>query len=103
MPIDGNSQLESLWDTCAAAVLNTYDAYGWLLPALLLTFLFFLIFAFVCWALDDIPLDLPLLKGPAAIFRWCRKRWEPQGGILSLSISSSVSLASVPPPSFARE
>jgi hypothetical protein len=103
MPTDGNSQLESLWDACAAAVLNTYDAYGWLLPALLLTLLFFLVFAIVCWAMDDIGLDLPILEGPAAIFRCCRKRWEPRGEFLKLSISPSPSSPSEPPPSSVRE
>jgi hypothetical protein len=37
---DGNSQFESLWNTAAAAVFNAIDAYGWVVPALVISLLF---------------------------------------------------------------
>ncbi|HWE85826.1 MAG TPA: hypothetical protein VG267_12850 [Terracidiphilus sp.] len=76
MPTDSNSQLESLWDTCAGTLINTWDVYGWLIPALLLTILFFAVIAFVCWALEDVDFDLPIFEGPRCIFRWCKRRWQ---------------------------
>ena len=103
MSTDDGSQLESLWDSCAAFVLNAYDAYGWMVPALLLTLLFFTVLALICWALEGIELDLPVFEGPVAIFGWCRKNWQSQGKAITLSITPLRSSPSAPPPSSARE
>jgi hypothetical protein len=75
---DANSQLDGLWDTCAAAILNTWDAYSWVVPALLLTLLFFGAIALICFALQDLDFDAPLIEAPVAIFRWSRKTFQSQ-------------------------
>lgn len=102
MPTDGSSQIDSLWDSCATFVLSAYDAYGWVVPALLLTLLFFTLIAAICWALDDI-VEAPVLEGPRAIFRWCRQNWEPQRGMITLSPAPSSSSPSERRPSSYRE
>jgi hypothetical protein len=76
MPADGNSQFESLWDTCAATLINTWDIYGWVVPALLLTILFFAAIAQFCWALEDISSELPVCRGPKWIFHRMRLIWR---------------------------
>jgi hypothetical protein len=102
---DANSQLDGLWDTCAAAILNTWDAYSWVLPALLLTLLFFGVFALICFALEDLDFDASLIEAPVAIFRWSKKTFQSQRPPLRYSITPSISSPSPAPPpsSSARE
>jgi hypothetical protein len=76
---DASSQLDTFWDTCAAAVLNAWDACAWIIPALLLTLLLFGLFALICFALDGLDFDAPLIEGPVAIFRWCRRTFQSDG------------------------
>jgi hypothetical protein len=95
---DANSQFDGLWDTCAAAILNAWDAYSWVLPALLLTLLFFGVFALICFALEDLDLDASLIEAPVAIFRWSRKTFQSQGLPLRYSITPSYSSPSPAPP-----
>jgi hypothetical protein len=102
MPTDGGSQFESLWDGCAAALFNVYDGYGWIVPALLLTLLFFLALALLCWWAEDVFVE-PMFQGPSAIFRWCRHRWKPQRSGVIISIVPSQPSPSQPPPSSALE
>jgi hypothetical protein len=90
---DANSQLDGLWDTCAAAILNTWDAYSWVLPALLLTLLFFGVIALICFALQDLDFDTSLIEAPVAIFRWSRKTFQSQRLPLQYSITPSTSPA----------
>ncbi len=84
---DANSQLAGLWDTCATALLNTWDAYGWILPAILLTLLFFGAIVLVCWALADLDFDAGLIEAPIGIFRWCRKTFQSQRTAMAISAS----------------
>jgi hypothetical protein len=103
MPTDGSSQLEGLWDSCAGALFNVYDAYAWIVPALLLTILFFFVVAFVCWACEKADFDIPIFEGPAAIFRWCREAWEFRRDRLRISILPSSFAPSELPPSSVLE
>jgi hypothetical protein len=40
MGTDGNSQLVAMWDAAVAAITNTFDAYGWIVPAILVALLY---------------------------------------------------------------
>ena len=73
---DGNTQLDRLMDTVASSISYTYDAYGWILPALLLTVLLFAVMALFCWMLEDVPLELEVFTAPHSIFTWVRNRWQ---------------------------
>jgi len=83
---DGNSQLEGLWDAAASAVLNVYDAYGWVVPALLLSLLLLGVLVLLAWALEDLPVDAEALQGFGGIFRWTRKRWREGRGSCTLGL-----------------
>jgi len=83
---DGNSGLEALWDTAASAVLNVYVAYGWVIPALLLSLLLLGVLALLAWALDDLPVDAEALQGFGGIFRWTRKKWQEGRGPCTLGL-----------------
>lgn len=76
MSSDGGSQLEQLCDTAASAAFSVYDAYGWMVPALLLSVLFLGLLALLCWALEDLPLEPEILRGFPGIFRWSRRVWQ---------------------------
>lgn len=76
MANDGNSQIESLWSACAGTIAQQWDAYGWVVPALLLTLVFFAAIGWLCWALEDLPVDVPLVKVPKWIFRRMRLIWR---------------------------
>jgi hypothetical protein len=73
---DGDSHLDGLWDAAASVVFNAYNAYGWVLPAALLSLLFLGALVLFCWLLDDLPFDLQVIKGPRWIFRWTRAGWR---------------------------
>ena len=75
MSTDWSSQLEGLWDAMAAAVLNVYDAYGWVIPAVLLSVLFLGLLVFVAWLAEDLPFDLEVFQGFGGIFKWARTSW----------------------------
>jgi hypothetical protein len=72
---DGKSILEGICDTLCSGVFGFYDAYGWIVPAVLLTALLFALMIFLCWALEDIPTELEIFRARGAIFKWARSRW----------------------------
>ena len=76
MSSDGSSQLEGLWDAAVAGVINAYTAWGWVVPATLLTMLFCAVVVLLCRFLEDLPLDAEVVRTPVAIFRWTRTRWR---------------------------
>jgi hypothetical protein len=76
---DGNSQVDGLKDAVASTVFNAVDAYGWVVPATLLTVLFIAALTLLCWVMDDLPLDLPVISGPRSIFREMRALWRDKG------------------------
>ena len=100
MSTDWSSQLERLWDAMATAVLNVYDAYGWVIPAVLLSLLLLVLLVGVLGALasalaavgvDDLPLDADVFGGLAGmfrgVFRWTRENWRAgRGGICTLGL-----------------
>lgn len=57
MSADGGSPLDGLWDSISSAVVSFVDAFGWILPALVLTILFLGLIALVAFWLDDLPFD----------------------------------------------
>ena len=82
MSADGNSYFESLWNATACMLCNVIDAYGWILPALILTALVLGVIALIGCLVDDIPVDLDLFgesatssSGPA-----------PSGGLRNLPV-----------------
>ena len=99
MPTDPGSQLDTLWDTCATALLTAWDSYAWLPPAFLLTLLFFAAVALLCWALEDIDFDVGLVEAPVAIFRWSKRTFQVRPAVTPSHSSSP----SPPPTSSARE
>jgi hypothetical protein len=82
----GNSQLEGLWDAAATVVFNVYDAYGWVIPAVLLSLLLLGVLVLLAWALEDLPVDAEILQGFGGIFRWTRKRWRDRRGPCTLGL-----------------
>ena len=73
---DGGSQLETLWNTAASGVYNAIDAYGWVVPAVVLTALMFVVLFAIGSALDGAGFDFPLGESVGGIFRWTRKWWR---------------------------
>ena len=73
---EGPSRLDSLLDSVGTWLFNIFDGFGWYIPALILTLLFFVIIALLCYATEDIPLDLGICRAPRAIFSWTEKRWR---------------------------
>jgi len=84
---EGNSFLEGLWDAAASTLFNVYDAYGWVIPALLLSLLLLVVLALLAWALEDLPVDVEVLQGFGGIFRWTRKWWREGRGSCTLGLS----------------
>lgn len=76
MSADGGSPLDGLWDSISSAVVSFVDAFGWILPALVLTILFLGLIALVAFWLDDLPFDFEILQGVGGIFRWTRRWWR---------------------------
>jgi hypothetical protein len=80
MSTDGGSLLETTWDSLAAMVFSVYDGYGWIVPAVLLSALFLLLFFWLAALMDgwsvDLPLDEVVFRGPCGIFRWMRDSWR---------------------------
>jgi hypothetical protein len=77
---DDGSQLESLWNITANAVIDAYNAWGWVVPAIFLTALF----GVVCLLLIELASSLhlecfadlsPEIEPISAIFSWTRKEW----------------------------
>lgn len=68
MPGDG-----SVGETIAGALLNIYDAYAWIVPALFLTLVFIAALVAFCWWVEDVPLDVPVVRIVRGIFRWSRR------------------------------
>jgi hypothetical protein len=64
-----------------------YDAYGWVLPALLLSLLLLGFLALLAWALEDLPVDVEVLQGFDGIFRGTRKWWREGRGSCTLGLS----------------
>lgn len=73
---ESRSLLSGLLDSAAATTLNAVDCFGWIVPATLLTLLFIAILVFVCWRLEDLPLEADVFTVPRTIFTWARKRWQ---------------------------
>jgi hypothetical protein len=80
---DGGPQLERLWDTAASTVFNVYDAYGWIVPALLLSLLFLgllvLLLSLLAPLAEGLEIEPEFLQGFGGIFRWTRESWQSQG------------------------
>ena len=76
MSADGKSLFEGLWDTFSSAVFNAYDAYGWILPALLLTTLLLGVLVLIACAMEDLPIDVEIFDGIGGIFKWTRRWWK---------------------------
>jgi hypothetical protein len=98
MSTDWSSQLDGLWDAMATAVLNVYDAYGWVIPALLLSIVVLVLLVGVLGLLasigvDDLPVDADVFGGVGGmfrgIFRWTHENWRAgRGGICTLELSA---------------
>ena len=93
MSADWSSRLEGLWDAMATAVLNVYDAYGWVIPAVLLSLLLLVLLIGVLWlvasAVGELSLDadVNVFGGFGGIFRWTRENWRAgRGGICTLGL-----------------
>ena len=78
---DGNSQFESLWNTVVAGFYYAFDAYGWVLPAVVLSVMLLCLIALLAWWLEDIPFDMDLFRAIGGIFRWTRERWRGPSAI----------------------
>ena len=75
---EGPSQLDSLLDSVGVWFFNIYDAYGWYVPALFLTVLFFAALALLCYAMEDFPIEPCIFRAPKAIFTWTKKQWRQE-------------------------
>jgi hypothetical protein len=73
---DRKSVLEALWETFSSAVSTAYDVYGWIVPALLLAFLFLGVIGLIACAVEDAPFDIEVFQGDGGIFRWTRRWWR---------------------------
>ena len=82
MSADG-SHLESLWDSISSTVLNAWDGFGWIIPAVVLTILLLGAILLVAWWLEDIPFEPEVFNGIDGIFKWTRKSWR--GGRVELN------------------
>jgi len=49
-----------MWNAAVSAILNAFDAYGWIVPATLLAVLFLGVFLLLCWWMEDLPFELPV-------------------------------------------
>jgi hypothetical protein len=78
MGVEGNSQLVAMWDAAVAAITNSFDAYGWVVPAILVTLLYLCLIALFCWWLEDLPFELSVFEGVGGIFKWMRISWREQ-------------------------
>jgi hypothetical protein len=77
---DDSSQLEGLWNTTANAVIDTYNAWGWVMPAILLTALFVVVCLLLIGLVSSLHLECfadlsPEVEPISAIFSWTRKEW----------------------------
>lgn len=73
---DEKSLLEGLWDAFTSGVINVYDGYGWIIPALLLTILLLGVLVLIAYAVEDLPIDVEIFDGIGGIFKWTRRRWK---------------------------
>jgi hypothetical protein len=74
---DSYSQLERLGDADGSVVLNVLDAYGWIVPAVLMTILLLGVVILIAWALEELPFELPVFEGIGGIFKWSRAHLGP--------------------------
>jgi len=73
---DEKSLFAGLWDALSSAVINAYDAYGWILPALFLTVLLLAILVVIAWAAEDLPFEIEIFDSVGGIFKWARRCWR---------------------------
>jgi hypothetical protein len=77
-------------DAAASTVFNTYEGYGWIVPASLLAVLFIGGLFLLCIWLDnvgaDLDLDFPVIESVRGIFRWTRDRWREGRGPCTLGL-----------------
>jgi hypothetical protein len=73
---DEKPLLDGLWDSFSLVVFNSYDSYGWILPALLLTILLLGVLLLFAWATEDLPIDVGIFETVSDIFKWSRRRWK---------------------------
>jgi hypothetical protein len=73
---DGGSQLDGLWDSLSTAVMNAIDAYGWILPAAVLTILFLGFMVLIAWCTEELPFEPEVFNAIGDIPRWTRKWWR---------------------------
>jgi hypothetical protein len=92
MGADGNSQLVPIWDAAVAAITNTFDAYGWIVPAVLLSVLFIALLGLVGYIMEDIPVDADVFNVFPAIFKWMRESWQGNNGGLTREEKSRLTL-----------
>jgi hypothetical protein len=76
MGADGNSQLVAMWDAAVAAITNTFDAYGWIVPAVLISVLLIALLGLVGYLTEDLPFDADVFNVFPAIFKWMRESWQ---------------------------
>lgn len=94
MPPYGNAQAAGFWETLTSALSEFVDVYGWILPALLLTALLIAGIALLCFFLDDLPLEVPIIRVGRRIFRSTRRNWisarrSRYAGLTSLRLSGA--------------
>jgi hypothetical protein len=85
VPTNFESRIETLWNAAASAVTNVFDLYGWIVPATLLAILFLGVIVLLCWAMDDLPFELPVFESVRGIFKWMRSAWQAEPGGYSLT------------------
>jgi hypothetical protein len=85
VPADSDSGFEAMWNAAVSAILNAFDAYGWIVPATLLAVLFLGVFLLLCWWMEDLPFELPVFEGVGGIFKWMRSTWQAERGSYSIT------------------
>jgi len=74
---DSYSQLEKLGDADGSVFFNILDAYGWIVPAVLMSILLFGVVILIAWAIEDLPVEFPFFEGVGGIFKWSRAHLGP--------------------------
>jgi hypothetical protein len=91
VPADSDSGFEAMWNAAVSAILNAFDAYGWIVPATLLAVLFLGVFCCFAGGWKTCPLSFPCLKAWAAFSNGCAVHGRPsEAAIPSLSELQSM-------------
>ena len=73
---EGRSFIDGLFDSVASCASSVLDSYGWILPATVFTLLCIAAMLFLCWIVEDVPLEPGFFSMPRCVFLWSRKRWQ---------------------------